>query len=273
MKHETEYDWSALNRECSDIIKDVIKDWRDLIAADKCERFYQKFLCEHAGLFFGDSGTCLTIGQLQLGTKYRPDLVVAHDFRSGGVLYELIELKRPSHLPFNTGGLPSQHLNRALKQVSEWRNRIVENCSEVKDRMPAPHPADRRCAYTIIIGTRDNTGAREKERNRLADSFSHQSRLNIRSYDYLTDKLIKSRFVRSSPNHLFGDDLTLNRLANPFTKAFTDKSWRSLLLRVQQSSTDRLAVFQDHFLSCARNEVVEALTYNPLLEKFAAKQG
>ena len=108
MSQQIKYDWSLLNRDCSEMIQKVLVEWRQLIAENKCERFYQQFLCEHAGLFFGMGGICLTINQLQLGTRYRPDLVVAHDFRSAGVLYELIEFKRPSHLPITAGGLPSQ---------------------------------------------------------------------------------------------------------------------------------------------------------------------
>ena len=94
MNLESQYDWSLLNRNCSDIVQRVLEQWKHLVASEERERYYQQFLAQHAGMFFGEGGTCLTISQLQLGTEQRPDLVVVHDCRSGGLLYEFIELKR-----------------------------------------------------------------------------------------------------------------------------------------------------------------------------------
>jgi hypothetical protein len=268
----SEFDWSLLNRECSDIFARVIQQWKTLVDQNQSEHRYQKFLSEHAGLFFGNNGTCLTISQLQLGTEYRPDLVVAHDFRSGGLLYEFIELKRPEHLAFTeTTQHPSQHLVGAIDQIQEWQARIQDDCTEVKQRLPASRAADRKCSFTIIIGRRTQRKELVEKRNRLAESLSGRFRVNIRSYDYLTDELAERVFAHSNPIHLSGSALRLNQMANPFVKAFTDRRWRNLINDIQHRSSDGLALFDSHFLTSAQDEVVRHLRHSPLFEEFVAR--
>ena len=274
MNLDTQYDWSLLNRDRSDIFQNVLDRWKHLVDSKEREPRYQKFLAEHAGMFFGGNGTCLTISQLQLGTTLRPDLVVIHDCRSGGLLYEFIELKRPSHAQYSKKtGLQSQHLVKALDQVGEWQARIEDDCVEIRERLPATRAADRKCSFTIIIGRREDSKEWLAKRNRLADRLSNRYRMNIRSYDYLTDELSRRQFSHSSPNWLFGDESKLNQLANPFTKAFTDKTWRTLLRRVELASPDGLAVCQSHFLTCAQDEVVRHLRHNSLFQQFVSRQG
>ncbi|MBI3413913.1 MAG: DUF4263 domain-containing protein [Verrucomicrobia bacterium] len=272
MTQPNQYDWSLLNRDYSDIVQKVLADWKQLVASDEREPEFQRFLSEYAGMFFGAEGTSLVVSQLQLGTAYRPDFVVAHDIRSGGVLYEFIELKRPCHSPFNNGGTESHPLKLALKQVGNWQARLMENCVEVRERFPVTRAADRRCSFTIIIGRRENSKDWLSERNQLSDRLTNRYRHNIRSYDYLTDELVKRQFARGSPVWLSGDELTLNQLANPFVKAFTDKSWRELVKGVGRASQDGLAVFEAHFLTCSGKEVAKRLKHNALFEQFIARQ-
>ena len=274
MSLEREYDWSLLNRNYSDIVQKVLEQWKRLVASGERERYYQQFLAQHAGMFFGADGTALTISQLQLGTELRPDLVVVQDCRSSGLLYEFIELKRPSHALYRRSPqAPSQHLNRALEQVGEWQARIEDNCAEVQGRLPATRAADRRCSFTVVIGRREASKDWLAARNRLADRMSNKYRVNIRSYDYLTDELARRQFAHSSPIWLSGDGLTLNRLANPFTTAFTDTSWRALLRRLSQASPDGLAAYESHFFTCAKSEIVRCLKHNALFDDFRSRQG
>ena len=274
MKLAHQHDWSLLNRDCSDIFQDVLEELRQLVASEQRELHYQRFLAAHAGMFFGMNGTRLTINQLQLGTERRPDLVVVHDCRSGGLLYEFIELKRPSHAPFSKcTGIESQHLKKAIDQVEAWQARIEDNCAEIQERLPAPRAADRRCSFTIIIGRRDSSKEWREKRNRRADRMSGRYRVNIRSFDYLTDELAQRQFAHSSPIWLSGDELTLNRLANPFTKAFTDKSWRALLRRLKQASPEGLAAYESHFFTCAKSDIVTCLRFNRLFDEFLRRQG
>ena len=274
MSLESEYDWSLLNRNCSDIVQRVLEQWKRLVASGERERYYQQFLANHAGMFFGADGTALTISQLQLGTEQRPDLVVVQDCRSAGLLYEFIELKRPSHAPYGrTTQAPSQYLNRALERVREWWARIEDNCTEVQQRLPATRAADRHCSFTVVIGNRENSKDWLAARNRLADGMSNMYRVNIRSYDSLTDDLARRQFAHSSPIWLSGDGLTLNRLANPFTTAFTDTSWRALLRRLRQASPEGLAAYESHFFTCAKSEIVRCLKHNALFDEFRRRQG
>jgi hypothetical protein len=274
MSLERQYDWSLLNRNCSDIVQRVLEQWKRLVASEERERYYQQFLAQHAGMFFGADGTALTISQLQLGTELRPDLVVVQDCRSSGLLYEFIELKRPSHAPYGRSTqAPSQYLNKALEQVRAWQARIEDNCAEVEERLPATRAADRHCSFTVVIGNRENSKDWLAERNRYAERMSNKYRVNIRSYDSLTDDLARRQFARSSPIWLSGDELMLNRLANPFTTAFTDKLWRVLLRRLEQASPEGLAAYESHFFTCAKGEIAKCLRHNALFDEFLSRQG
>lgn len=247
--------------------------WKELVESDEGELQYQEFLSEHAGMFFGMDGTCLVISQLQLGTELRPDLVVAHDCRSGGIIYEFIELKKPSDQLFTKGGLRSEPLRKAEKQIEDWQMRLQDGGRELELRLPPSRAADRRCSFTIIIGRREDTKDGHSSRNRLSERMSKNHRVNIRSYQYLTDELARRQFAPScSPHWVHGSEPMLNQLANPFTRAFTDKSWRSLLQDVKQATSDGLAVCGLHFLACAGEHVVKRQKYNRLFEEFVRRQ-
>ena len=137
----------------------------------------------------------------------------------------------------------------------------------------SPGAADRRCSFTIVIGRRDNSKKWFDKRNRRADRMSNRYRVNIRSFDYLTDELGGRQFAHSSPILLSGDKLDLNRLANPFTKAFTDKLWRALIRRLKQNSPEELCSSQAHFFTCKKSEIVECLKHNSLFDAFLSRQG
>jgi hypothetical protein len=62
----------------------VLKKWQQLVASGETESHFQRFLSDHAGMFFGRDGISFAISQLQLGSERRPDFVVIHDGRSAG---------------------------------------------------------------------------------------------------------------------------------------------------------------------------------------------
>jgi hypothetical protein len=259
------YDWSLLNpnREYADIVQRVHAQWTELVASDANESHFQKFLAEHAGLFFGSLGIELVISQLRLGSDRLPDFVVATDHRSAGLHYEFIELERPSDSPFNKKGSPSQELTDALQQVRNWQMWLDENSEFVRRNLPATDYMRKSWSFTIIIGKRENSRQFLRERNQL----SEQGPAEIRSFEYLTDRLAEQKFGHlCSSTWIHGDELTLNRLANPFFKAFTDKAWRGLLDRSRRSSGEPLS--DSHFLSCYAPAVMEARKYNRLLDEF-----
>ncbi len=259
--------WSRLNRDQSTLIKGVLDHWAKLVASDAVESVYQAFLAEHAGLFFGNHGTSFVIGQLELGSEKRPDLVVVQDARSGGLHYQFIELKRPSHPPYTSAGVPSQELNRALQQVRDWKDYLDSNQEFLRKYLPAKYYAGRSCSFTVIIGRRDNSAAHLLERNNLSSGSSY--RLSVRSYDYLTDELALQQFADAcSPYWISADEGTLRELANPFFKAFTDKQWRGLLKRLEQKSYEGLAAYELHFLTTAAPEVIACRKNNRLYTIF-----
>jgi len=270
MKGDQLYDWSLLNRELSEIHQSVIRGWKDLVVSGEREPRYQKFLSDHAGIFFGGAGTSLVINQLQLGTERRPDLVIVHDNRSGGLHYEFIELKRPSHGLFTSKGLHSEHLRMALEQVDVWKHWLDERREFVREFLPAKDYAGRSCSFKIYIGTRSNTTDRLAQRNAIPQSKNYP--LQVRSYDSLTDDLVGRQFRHSCPaSWVNGDELTLNRLANPFFRAFSDKAWRRLLKSLEQSSYEGLSPYQLHFLSGAGKKVVEHRKSNSLFDEFVSR--
>jgi hypothetical protein len=95
--------------------------------------------------------------------------------------------------------------------------------------------------------------------------------VHIHSYDYLTDQLAARQFRAFAAPWLQGDDRTLNQLVNPFTKALTDKRWRQLIRRLEQATSEGLAAYELHFLTCAGKHVVDFQLYNRLLRTFASR--
>ena len=264
----TIYDWSLLNREHKDIVQEVLEEWQRLIVSGKTEPHFQRFISDHAGMFFGGDGTSFAIRHLQLGSEREPDFVILRDGRSAGLHYEFIELKRPDHSPYITRGMPSQYLVKADEQIRRWRDWLEKHASDVSDLLPSKHIVSRSCSFTTIIGRRENSKAWLEERN----CFGIQNRVHVRSYDYLTDQLSAKQFRHSCPSTwAHGDDWTLNRLANPFAKAFTHKSWREFVRRLGQSSSEGTSAYELHFLTLAGKVLAESLKTNNLFYEFARR--
>ena len=84
-------------------------------------------------------------------------------------------------------------------------------------------------AYTVIIGRRTNSEIHLNRRNQLQTELG----VEIRSFDYLTDRLRRRIFVNEhvavSPECKRLTSLELNQLVNPFNEAIPDARWRKMV--------------------------------------------
>jgi hypothetical protein len=194
---------------------------------------YLKFLHNHAGLFFQDEmDKFITISEFQFGSDYRADFVVCNDRSSYGFEYEFIEIESPTDNVYTKKGNPSSHLTEAINQIQQWRLWIDANRAEAKRILPSKsflitdEPAFK---YTIIIGRREKT----EEYLHLRNYFGKQLDIEIRSFDYLTKKLLQRRFdstpIICSAQFENLDFITKNKLANPFVKAFKSSVWKKMV--------------------------------------------
>ncbi len=84
-------------------------------------------------------------------------------------------------------------------------------------------------SYTVVIGQRKHSPEFIANRNDL----SRETGIQIRSFDYLTDKLRERHFWVEM--HIFSteykrlSDPTRNALANPFYTTFSSSEWRDLI--------------------------------------------
>ena len=227
--------WDALrwNKETSYYYK-LIDIWKSMLENTQLrEQDYLNFLSRNAGFFFHDgNNTLISISELELGADYRVDFVVCHDRLSYGFEYEFIEIESPTDAVYTKKGLPSAHLIEAYYgQIKKWRLWLDANRAEAKRILPsksfvyfdAPY-----FKYTIIIARRKET----ENFIHLRNEFGKDKDIEIRSFDYLTDKLL-ARHFNVTPSIQSEDFKQLdfrikNDLANPFAEAFKSAVWRKM---------------------------------------------
>ena len=71
--------------------------------------------------------------------------------------------------------------------------------------------------FTIIIGRRTENSLEIEKRNQIADEL----KINIRSFDYLTDLLERRRFFNNACLDINGELWLENQIENPFYKAIS----------------------------------------------------
>lgn len=224
--------WECLSFD-HPIITAIRQEWTDLLSQQHSEAKYHAFLLEHAGLFLADGvNSHVVVSKLKLGSRFELDFAVAYDRHSEGLFWELIEIKTPHVSPYRDSGNPSSTLVEAVQQVQDWKGWLIENRSEAKRLFSSDGIRTTRnpnFSYTIVIGNRENSEKFLDKRNK----YGEQLGINIRSFDYLTDRLARRPYMDKA---YLGDgdwdsryqDLS-RELANPFTKAFGDSSWKRLL--------------------------------------------
>ncbi len=254
--------WQVLSSDLRSHRDAVANDWVRLLDSGEGERACVKFLHEHAGFFFCDSGRrLLAISELELGADFRPDFVVATDMSSSGLVYEFIEIEDPNQNPFTLAGQPSARLNGAVNQIIGWDTWIRGNQQLAKKLLPSREfwTHDRLVVrYTIITGRR----AQHEKWTHSRNLFSDRVDVQIRSFDHLTDELLE-RYFAPFPNLASvemdnADEFVRNQLVNPFRRAISSAVWREAALKLHDdhmnaknidllvslaSTSDRLAPF------------------------------
>jgi len=225
--------WSLLNMEGKRFHKSIIDDWNKLLKINHKEEVYHKFISENIGLFYTPGWhSVLAINKLRLDVNHIPDLVIIRDNFSNGLIYNIIELKKPSDMVYTKSGNPSSVLTKAIQQIQNYAQWLKENRTEAQRLFPSLGlrlHIDPTIVFTIIIGRRDIEAENINKRNNFAKSLE----INIRSYDFLTDRLLENNYFDNVSVSSFRNEQApyyANRLANPFYSAISDVEWRNMLI-------------------------------------------
>lgn len=258
-------DWQLLNGRARHLLDQVVGKWEALLRKEAAEEEYHSFVSEHAGLFFGGGfDSPVVISKLRVGAELTTDLVVAIDRRSLGITFNLIELEVPQSQAFTKRGHQSARLSMAIQQIQDWRRWLRENRSESRRLFPIVGTKfnEYDFHFTIVIGRRSDEGERLAKRNDLGKEL----RIDIRSFDYLTD-LLKHRIFANGTFYCSTEESGLeesqrNDLFNPFHNAYTDSTWREIARQLQHNT---------HFGALNADLLLRFRTHNSLLRQFLRK--
>ncbi|MCX6315956.1 MAG: DUF4263 domain-containing protein [Bacteroidetes bacterium] len=225
--------WDSLNQPVHPLKKTILKDWKDLLAADLKEEAYHKFLSEHAGFFFKqDYPDNIVISKMKFGADFVSDFVICYDKGSDGFEYELIELETPASALFTKYDKIAARLNSAIQQIQSWRAWLLKHSGSIKNIFPSNRydiDGYLNLKYTIIIGKREAMSDYQiKSRNLLSVNLG----ISIRSFDYLSNLLQKGYFRNEFEfiNDMDNEAAPYARdFANPFYKAYSDQQWRQMI--------------------------------------------
>ncbi|MFB7810864.1 Shedu anti-phage system protein SduA domain-containing protein [Streptomyces virginiae] len=154
---------------------------REALDTASSERDMQELLEKHpsllAGTVKGNHGTWVR-RQVRLGSAYVPDFLMASE-TSAGVSWHLVELESPTARLTNPGNQrESPTLRTALNQIHDWREWLADNLLSARMELPGITVQSR---GLIIIGREDPTDRADK----IRDRHSRESRIEIRTYDWL----------------------------------------------------------------------------------------
>jgi hypothetical protein len=260
--------WNALSSYLNGIVRDIEGEWLQLLDdSTKKERDYQSFLNRNAGFFWVDGVQFFVVGsEISFGADFKLDFVRGFDRGSPGFAYELIEIESPHTPPYKSNGVPTERLNHALQQVRDWKRWITANLNGETARLFPSGQLNSEgqsvFKYTIVIGRRANSEAHLNRRNQF-----EAEGVEVRSFDYLTDKLKRriflNEFIAVSPECKALSEEEQNLLVNPFNEAIPDARWRRML------KDPRFKVV--HMVCLNANLLSEAWRQSPLLERFDAE--
>lgn len=256
------YNWISLEEEDSAIISSLVQQWRNMLNLNLKENDYHQFIHDHAGFFFGNDNCYLTVSKLKLGCDYETDFVNVIDQRSNGIIYEFIEIEKPSSKLFTSNGVPAKDLSSAVQQIRDWKRFLIENKTWFRKYLPSQTTRvinNAGIKFTIIIGRRTDNSLEIEKRNQIADEL----RVNIRSFDHLTDLLMRRRFFNEACLDTEKGLWMENQIENPFYKAICDSKWRDFC-----SSRFNWT----HFYKNNCDKIIELRDYNKLMFEFFKKQ-
>ncbi|MCT4306073.1 DUF4263 domain-containing protein [Elizabethkingia anophelis] len=234
--------------------KDIkLKEWRSLLSQNLLEHDYHKYLSDNAGIFLSNHECHLAISKLKLGSELETDFITLTDGYSNGNIFELIELKQPTAKLFTDKGVTTSEFNRAIQQIRDWKRWLMDNRNWMSKYLPTVNTKILRpthIKFKIIIGRRLSNQYDIEKRNQIADEIGAE----IRSFDYLTDKLKRRDFYPTAwlPSEV---DISYEKeLANPFYKAFTDSEWKEFC------NSQKISTF--HFYGNHFEDVLKRRKYN-----------
>lgn len=264
--------WPALDLHGKTILDGVSEEWVKLICDPATnERECLAFLSDDAGFFFRDMRRdwTLVVSEFRFGTDYRADFMVPVEGYSEGPTYKLIEIESPNENPYDKRGYPTRRLSDAIQQINDWRAWIEANRNLSMDQFPSAawhHYGKAKFEYQIIIGRREHTA---KWRGKLQQA-AQQNGIEIRSFDYLTDKMteiIRHGFrlhcdCESSAQLRRLEKQTSNQMANPFLSTLNDPVWRDLIRQVAFRG------WLHHLVSEIADKLVDNLRCSRRLDQF-----
>ncbi|MCM4171125.1 DUF4263 domain-containing protein [Arenibacter sp. TNZ] len=229
----------------------LISEWESLLSQGLTENNYQTYLSNNAGLFLANESCHLVISKLKLGSELETDFVTLTDGYSNGNQFELIEIKQPSAKLFTEKGVMTFDFNRATQQIRDWKRWLIDNPSWFRKHLPTVSTrviSESHLKFKIIIGRRNTNPYEIEKRNQIGEEIGAE----IRSFDYLTDKLRNRRFYPtawlSDGNNSYEEEM-----ANPFFKATTDSQWKKFC---------QTKIASSHFYSHHTERILESRTYN-----------
>lgn len=114
----------------------IAKELENILRNGRGEREVSKFLAKHPGIVRW--AVCNTGGhsayvlkEFQLGSHFKADFVVPYSY-SGCWEVHFIELEPPEDHVINKDGTVSQRLNKALAQICEWNDYILNNQIQIR---------------------------------------------------------------------------------------------------------------------------------------------
>lgn len=248
--------WSVLCGRGASFLKAIERRWVWLIDRPGVkESKLQKFLSDHASLFFGPH--LFVISGAELGSDFRVDFVVARDEASSGIDYTFVEIETPQSRVYTRSGDPSAKLTHAMQQVRDWKSWLTRHRGHVRRFFPSGYfgwDEFTNLSFCVVIGRRGPPGSQTAKRNALA----RDTGIKIRSFDYLTDVLRARLSFLSDWGHVDKPTAvqpsTLNQLANPFAQAYSWRAWRQVV--------DRPHFRFNHFVQHNAESLVARRTYS-----------
>jgi hypothetical protein len=231
----------------------LISDWEQLLNKNLTENKYQTYLTNNAGFFLTRDNCHLVISKLKLET----DFVTLTDGFSNGNKFELIEIKQPGAKLFTEKGIMPSDFNKATQQIRDWKRWLIDNPSWFKKYLPTVSTrviSESFLSFKIIIGRRTTNQYEIEKRNQIRKEIGAE----IRSFDYLTDKLKSREF---HPYTWLSDESEYyaEEMSNPFFKAMSDSEWKKLC------KSEKLQTF--HFYSQHAKEIIKRRKYRELMKK------
>jgi hypothetical protein len=153
-----------------------------------------KFLIQHLG---GGHGRWV-IPKARLGAEHVTDFLIAEK-HSFGFEWQAVELESPLRPMFNKNGDPSQYLNHAIRQITDWRIWLKANqayASKSRDESGLGlTDIDTNVKGIILIDRRKNVLSNTAARRR---QMTQNLNIEIHTYDYLVSAL-EGRLESLSP--------------------------------------------------------------------------